>query len=80
MLPFPFDGKGELSALNVEPRNGKLVSYLFQIVDLSWVKWKSFMLGGRKRPNREKKPVRLKFQSRLFNYFPFQSLFFFFQT
>ncbi len=23
VLPFPFDGKGELSALNVELRNGK---------------------------------------------------------
>ncbi len=32
------------------------------------------MLGRRKRPKREKKPVRLKFQSRLFNYFLFQSL------
>lgn len=50
--PFPFDWKGELSALNVELRSGKWVSYLFQIVDLSWVKWKSFMLEGRKRPTR----------------------------
>lgn len=75
---FPFDGKGELSALNVEPRNGKWVSYLFQTVDLSWVKWKSFMLGGRKRPKRGKKPVRLIFHSGLFNYFLYQSLCFFF--
>ena len=77
-LPFPFDWKGELSALNVEPRNGKWVSYLFQIVDLSWVKWKSFMFGGRKRPKRGKKSVRPKFHWNLFNYFWFQSSSFFF--
>lgn len=35
------------------------------------------MLGGRKRPKSEKKPVKLEFQSRLFNYFLFQSSFFF---
>ena len=77
-LPFPFDWKGELSALNVEPRNGKWVSYLFQIVDLSWVKWKSFMFGGRKRPKRGKKSVRPKFHWNLFNYFSVPVAFFFF--
>lgn len=76
MRRFPFDGKGELSALNVEPRNGKWVSYLFQIVDLSWVKWKAFMLGGCKRPKREKS-VGPKFHSQLFNYFSFPLYFFF---
>lgn len=28
-----------------------------------------FHVGGRKRPKREKEPVRQKFQLRLFNYF-----------
>lgn len=74
------DGKGELLALSVELCNGKWERYLFQIVDLSWVKWKSFMLGGRKRPKREKKPVKLKFQPHLYNYFLFLPPFFFFQT
>lgn len=58
--PFPFDWKGELSAVKAELRNGKWASYLFQIVDLSWVKWKSFMSERRKRP---KRPRNLPYQS-----------------
>lgn len=36
-LPFSFEGKGELPALDVELCKWK-ARYLFQIVDLSWVK------------------------------------------
>lgn len=74
LRPFPFDGKSEPSAMNAELWNGKWVSYLFQTVDLSWVKWKSFMLVERKRPE-EEEPAICKFQSGLYIYFLFQSCF-----
>lgn len=56
MFPFPFDWKGELSALIVELRIGRWVSYLFQIADLSWTKWKAFISEGCKRPKRVATP------------------------
>lgn len=67
---FPFDWKGELSALNVEACSGKWVDYLFQTVDLSWVKWRSFMSEGCKGQKREAKrrSVALKSRSHLRNW------------